>query len=120
MGRLLVICGASFIGARVWRRRIAPGWPPELAALADLIGTLDVVVALSELLGTFGQFRRGPMIAGAVAFALASSWWCAREATPSAPTGTERAGPTRDADDVGGHAHSGATTSPGAPSPYSG
>jgi len=98
VGRLLAIFAASFVGARAWRRHIAPGWPPELAALADLIGALAVVIALSELLGTFGQFRRGPIITGAVAFALTSIWWCAREAAPTALTGSDSAAPTRASD----------------------
>jgi hypothetical protein len=53
-----------------------PGWPSSLAALADVVGAISVVVVVSELAGTVGQFRAGPVIAAVVVLALGSAWWC--------------------------------------------
>ena len=56
---------------------------------------------LSELLGSIGQFRRAPMIAGAVALGLGSAWWCPRRSArrPTGPLASERARAPR-ADEV--------------------
>lgn len=85
IGRLTAIWLPAFAGARAWRRLIVPDWSGALATLADLIGALSGVIVLSELLGSVGQFRRGPMIGAAVALGLSAVWWCAR--TTSRPTG---------------------------------
>jgi hypothetical protein len=92
-GRLLAICGGAFAGARVWRRRVAPEWSPDLATLADLVGALSVVIVLSELLGSIGEFRRAPMITGAVVFGLGSAWWCGRAGRRSKADSTRPAVP---------------------------
>ena len=60
----------AYAGARAWRRLIAPGWSPALSILADLIGAIAGIIVLSEVLGSIGWFRRGPMIVGAVALGL--------------------------------------------------
>jgi len=70
----------AFAGARAWRRLIAPHWSATLATLADLVGALSGVIVLSEVLGSVGQFRRGPMIVADVALGLSSVWWCSRHA----------------------------------------
>jgi len=69
----------AFAGARAWRRLIGPDWPGALATLANVVGTISAVIALSEVLGSAGQFRRGPLIVGEVAFGLVSVWWCGRK-----------------------------------------
>jgi hypothetical protein len=80
IGRLMAIWLPAFAGARAWRRLIAPHWSGTLATLADLVGAVSGVIALSELLGSVGLFRRGPMIVADVALGLGSRWWCSRHA----------------------------------------
>jgi len=53
-----------YSGARRVVRRLMPEAPPAPALLASLVLTLALVTLLSELLGSMGQFRRGPMVAG--------------------------------------------------------
>ena len=48
------------------------------AALADLVGMLALAVVLAELLGSVGQFRRGPFIAASLVIAGISIWRCKR------------------------------------------
>ena len=70
----------AFLGARAWRRRLAPGWTPALALLADLVGALSSVVVLGEVLGTVGEYRRGAVIAAALLLGLGSVWLCRGQA----------------------------------------
>jgi hypothetical protein len=79
VSRLLAICVPTYLGARAWRKRIAGSWARPLATLADLIGAISGLVVLSELLGSVGQFRRGPLIAATLVLGLGSVWWCGRE-----------------------------------------
>ena len=92
VSRLLAICVPAYLGARAWRRRIAGSWPLPLATLADLIGAISGVVVISELLGSVGQFRRGPVIAATVVLGLGSVWWCGRNrprtSRPAEPAGS--------------------------------
>lgn len=78
----MAIGAALYVAARAWRRMLAPDWELPLAVLADLVGTLAAAVVLGELLGSVGQFRRVPFIAGSIALAAVSVWWSRRRATP--------------------------------------
>ena len=86
VARLLAIVVALLVAARAWRRLLAPGWELPLAVLADLVGMLAGAVVLGELLGSVGEFRRGPFIAASLVLAAASVWWCRRR-TKSMPSG---------------------------------
>lgn len=92
VARLLAIGVALLVGARAWRRLLAPGWELPLALLADLVGMLAGAVVLGELLGSIGEFRRAPFIAASIVLAVASVWWCGRrsESVPPRPAPPSR------------------------------
>jgi hypothetical protein len=78
VARLLAIVVPLYLAARAWRRQLAPEWELPFAALADLVGMLALAVVLAELLGSVGQFRRGPFIAASLVIAGISIWRCKR------------------------------------------
>jgi hypothetical protein len=81
VARLIAVIAPLAIGAHVWRRHLAPTWSGAVGALADCVGTLSLLVVLSELLGTFGQFRRAPLIVAALVTGIGSWWWYRRHHT---------------------------------------
>ena len=76
VARLLAVAVPAFAGARAWRRRIAPAWSRSRPTLADIVGAISAVIVLSEVLGSVGLFRRGPLVASTLVLGLGSVWWC--------------------------------------------
>jgi hypothetical protein len=91
-----LICVPAFVGARAWRRHLAPDWSPALALLAELVGAISGVVVLGELLGTFGQFRRAALVAASVVLGLGSAWWCRHDIGGSQSTASSARRPVTD------------------------
>jgi hypothetical protein len=70
--RLALLAVPPALAARAWRRRVASSWHGSLAALADAVGALSLLLVVSELLGTFGLFRPAVLLPVVVALAVAS------------------------------------------------
>lgn len=90
--RLALLAGAVGVTARSWRRRLAPEWGGALAALADSVGALAVLVVAAEVLGSMGRFQRWPLL-GALALIAAVSLILNRTPRPvlaEAPAGPGR------------------------------
>ena len=67
---LLFVVGPWVVASIVSIRALAPRWPASLRALgASIIGIAGVIVS-SELVGTFDQFRRAPLIAASLLLAV--------------------------------------------------
>src|SRR2546427_2896137 len=79
--RLAAILVPAWLGARAWRRHLAPGWRGGLAVLADAVGLLAAVITIGELLGTFGDFRSAALIPAMALASLGSILWCRSRST---------------------------------------
>lgn len=84
--RLALLAVPPAVAARAWRRRLAPSWHGSLAALADAVGGLSLLLVVSELLGTFGLFRPAVLLPALVVLAVASAVFI-RPAAPVDPQG---------------------------------
>ena len=58
------------VGARALRRTLMPQWSGAPAWLADAVIALALFVAVTELLGTIGAFKRVPIVIGCAAAGL--------------------------------------------------
>lgn len=54
--RLVLLTAPLLLTTRRWRRRHAPEWRGAVAALADAVGALSLLVVAGELAGSFGRF----------------------------------------------------------------
>jgi hypothetical protein len=84
---LVVGVGALVFGAVRLRSTLLPQWTGAHARLAETIVAVGVAVGVSELLGIIGIFRRGPVVAGFVVFAIVVRFTCpaSRSRAPAAP-----------------------------------
>jgi hypothetical protein len=82
--RLALLGGAVAVTARLWRRRLAPDWSGALAALADMVGGLSLLVVVSELVGSVGRFKTWHLI-GAMTLVAAASLALDHRSSPSPP-----------------------------------
>ncbi len=64
-GSVSLVAAVAVLGWGTWRLRAAilPHWDGARARLAEAVIALAVVIALAQILGTFGAFRRFPMLA---------------------------------------------------------
>jgi hypothetical protein len=69
---LLAIAGPLWLVARRLRTGLLPGWSGPQAWLVDAVVGVALLEAIAQLLGTLGQFRRGPMVAAASGSLLAA------------------------------------------------
>ncbi|HEY5172844.1 MAG TPA: hypothetical protein VIK54_14035 [Acidimicrobiia bacterium] len=63
---LVAIAGPLWLVARRMRAVLVPAWSGPQAWLADAVVGVALFEAIAQLLGTVGQFRRGPMVAAAL------------------------------------------------------
>src|SRR5437879_5890263 len=68
---LVAVVGPLRIAARRLRARVVPDWSGAPAWIADVVVGLALLEAGAQLLGTVGQFRRGPLVAAALGTWLA-------------------------------------------------
>jgi hypothetical protein len=68
---IVAIAGPLWLVARRLRAGLIPDWSGPLAWLADAVVGVALLEAIAQLLGTAGQFRRGPMVAAALGSLLA-------------------------------------------------
>ncbi|MBV8951365.1 MAG: hypothetical protein JOZ99_10850, partial [Actinobacteria bacterium] len=69
---VFLIVGPVWFCAVMVRRTWLAGWTGAAARLAEAVLGLGVLTVISEILGTFGMFRRLALICSAVAVGLAS------------------------------------------------
>ena len=69
---LLAIAGPLWLVARRLRTGLLPDWSGPQAWLVDAVVGVALLEAIAQLLGTLGQFRRGPMVAAALGSLLAA------------------------------------------------
>lgn len=82
---LIVGFGALIWGSVRLREALLPAWRGAPARLAETIVAVGVAVGISEMLGVVGLFRRGPVYAGFVVFAVVVRFACPRpRPTPTA------------------------------------
>jgi hypothetical protein len=84
-GALLAIIGAVGLAARRLREHFFPEWSGTLGLLATSVIGVALLVTLAQIVGTFGQFRRAPLVLAALV-ACAAAWLLT-----SAPRGGEHA-----------------------------
>jgi hypothetical protein len=70
---LALTLGSTGYAAGKLRSRLAPALTGPSARLADATVALGLLITLSELLGAFGLFRLGPLLAGALLLAGVSA-----------------------------------------------
>jgi hypothetical protein len=63
---IVAIAGPLWLVARRLRAGLIPDWSGPQAWLADAVVGVALLEAIAQLLGTAGQFRRGPMVAAAL------------------------------------------------------
>src|SRR6266480_6194090 len=68
---VVIIATVVAWGAWSFRRALLPGWSGASARLAEVVIFVALPVALSQLLGSFGAFRWGPVFAACVVGGLA-------------------------------------------------
>lgn len=64
------------VAAVALQRRIVPSWRGGDAVLADVVLAVVLLLLITEILGTFGQFRRWPVVAACVAVGAAVTLAC--------------------------------------------
>ncbi len=63
---LVAIAGPLGLVARRLRMRLVPDWSGSQAWLVDAVLGIALLEAIAQVLGTIGQFRRGPLVAAAL------------------------------------------------------
>jgi hypothetical protein len=86
---LIAIVWPLWLAARHLRARVVPEWSGPPALLADVVVGLALLQAGAQLLGTVGQFRRGPMVAVAL-----GSWLAVVAVTAVRRGGAQKADPS--------------------------
>lgn len=68
-GSVTLLAVTALLAWGAWRLRegLLPEWSGAPARLAETVIVLAVVIGLAQILGTFGAFRRGPMLAACIA-----------------------------------------------------
>ena len=69
---LVAIAGPLWLVARRLRTGLLPDWSGPQAWLVDAVVGVALLEAIAQVLGTLGQFRRGPMVAAALGSLLAA------------------------------------------------
>src|SRR5262245_11972740 len=66
LGSLALIGATAVVALGAWsvRRRFVPEWSGAHARLAEVVIALAVPFLVAQVLGSFGQFARFPMLAG--------------------------------------------------------
>jgi hypothetical protein len=72
-GSVSVIVAVALLAWGAWRLRgaLLPEWSGPPARLAEAVMGIAAAIATAQILGTFGQFRRFPILVGCVAAGLA-------------------------------------------------
>ncbi|HET7591306.1 MAG TPA: hypothetical protein VFK14_14130 [Solirubrobacterales bacterium] len=87
----LVLVPLAFAAHRL-RRRLLPGWSAAPALLVESVAFVALLIWISELLGTFGLFYAGALVAASVLVGLAA-WLLPSSGSPAVkgPAGPESA-----------------------------
>ncbi|HWT91029.1 MAG TPA: hypothetical protein VN179_07920 [Solirubrobacterales bacterium] len=95
--QLALVVGPLGFGAYKLRRRLLPDWEGAPARLVESIVFVALMIWLSEILGTFGLFYAGTLIAASLLVAGAVAFWPAGPVTgggpPCSTNRTARGGP---------------------------
>ena len=91
---LALVCASLAVGAVSLRARVLPGWTGAPARLAELVLGAALLIAILEVLGAVGLFRRGPILAACLVAAGSLGTWSARADGPPRGAGGS-AGPWR-------------------------
>ena len=97
VAQLALVVGPLAFAAYRLRRRLLPGWGGAPARLVESIAFVALLIWLSELLGTFGLFYAGALIAAAFLVAGTVAFWPAGPVAgggpPCSTNRTARGGP---------------------------
>ena len=83
--QLALVVGPVCFAAWRLRRRLLPGWVGAPARLVESVAAIALLIWLSEILGTFGLFYAGTLIAGALLVAGTVALWPAGPAAAGGP-----------------------------------
>jgi hypothetical protein len=84
---LAVVALSLAFAAFSLRRRLLPGWEGAAARLVEIVAAVAFLTWISEVLGTFGLFYAGAVVAASALLAAACALW------PAGPVGAQL-GPT--------------------------
>ncbi len=71
VGTLVAVIGVVGLAARRLRARLFPAWSGALGLLAASVIGVALLITLAQVVGTFGQFRRLPLVVAALVVGLA-------------------------------------------------
>jgi hypothetical protein len=89
---LVVICGSLALAAASIRRRYLEDCAGCAARLAEVVIGLSLLVAILEVLGTFGWLQLGPIVSTSVVVGTGGAWWAAGEPGRARTRGAGRRG----------------------------
>jgi hypothetical protein len=86
---LAVIAAALGLGAYHLRALLAPAWMGALARLAEVVIGISMLILVCEIFGALGLFKEVPLLIGAVAAGLVTTFLVRRRGLPEPPEAPE-------------------------------